>query len=105
MNFRGIAQSSAGVCFALALQNSRLRQKTYTEQRTLLKENFPMGTRVVTTDVEIIAAAIEAFMPLRTSAEMVTEDHVNEAARDVVRKLTMKPEKTSDITGFEEDDG
>tara|TARA_R110000822_G_scaffold30340_5_gene88461 strand:+ start:328 stop:537 length:210 start_codon:yes stop_codon:yes gene_type:complete len=69
-----------------------------------------MGTRVATTDVEIIAAAIEA---VEEAANDVSTDgylalnleEVHHAAHLIVRKLTMPPEKTSDITGFEEDDG
>jgi len=69
-----------------------------------------MGTRIVTTDVEIIAAAIEAITQMddetrEPHSSGPNEEHINHAAHLIVRKLTMPPEKTSDITGFEEDDG
>ena len=65
--------------------------------RVKVKEPNIMGKRIVTTDVEIIAAVIEAITDR-------PYDQVNLAAHDVVHILTKPPEKPSDITGFEDDD-
>ena len=68
-----------------------------------------MGKRIVTTDVEIIAAVIEAMTYVSEDINkkdeiIVNYDQVNAAALDVVSILTKAPEKPSDITGFTEDD-
>jgi len=72
-----------------------------------------VGTRIVTTDVEIIDAVIKAVREVRDGTTptlgpegyiCLDDDEINHAAHLAVRKLTMPPEKTSDITGFKEDD-
>ena len=65
-----------------------------------------MGNRIVTTDVEIQAAVIEACTETlaETSGATPNEDYINHIAIQVTNKLLRPPEKTSDITGFKEDD-
>lgn len=72
-----------------------------------------MGTRIVTTDVEIIDAVIGCIAHVANVTEdcdthtaqfPITPEEIHYAAHLVIRELTKPPEKTSDITGFKEDD-
>jgi nitrate reductase alpha subunit len=61
-------------------------------------------TRIVTSDIEIVAAAVKALSEAFMDHANVSEDDINQAAWNIVHELTKPPEKVSDITGFEEDD-
>lgn len=70
-----------------------------------------MGSRIVTTDVEIIDAVTTAVKQAGSTTfdgyqyqHLLTDDQIHAAAHNAVRALISPPTKTSDITGFKEDD-
>ena len=65
-----------------------------------------MPNRIVTSSPEITAAVIEACNEIlaETSGAKPNEEYINHIAHLVVAKITAPPAKTSDITGFVEDD-